>query len=290
MLTTLDHDNWQGSITDIQRSQAIEALESGQVLYFPKLNFPITTQEQSLLDANILISGKKNVSYRQDKQLVSGVSDEAKVITTQTMMQRYVDACCHLIKQLLPQYLEAIEFGRTSFRPVEVTDRKTSPRQDDSRLHVDAFPATPNQGRRILRVFTNINPSNKPRQWRLGESFPNVAARFLPQLKSQPRWQRKCLKALKITKSYRTQYDNYMLQIHDKMKLDEAYQKSVEQIRHDFPAGSTWLVFTDQVSHAAHAGQFLLEQTFYLPVHTMCNPHLAPLSVLSHGSGQNLLF
>ena len=34
----------------------------------------------------------------------------------------------------------------------------------------------------------------------------------------------------------------------------------------DLPAGSTWLTFTDQVSHAAMAGQYQFEQTFLLPV------------------------
>ena len=34
----------------------------------------------------------------------------------------------------------------------------------------------------------------------------------------------------------------------------------------DLPAGSTWMTFTDQVSHAAMAGQYQFEQTFLLPV------------------------
>ena len=33
-----------------------------------------------------------------------------------------------------------------------------------------------------------------------------------------------------------------------------------------FPAGSSWLVFTDQVLHAALGGEFALEQTFHLDV------------------------
>lgn len=47
--------------------------------------------------------------------------------------------------------------------------------------------------------------------------------------------------------------------------------------RIDFPAHSTWLVFTDHVSHAALSGQFLLEQTFYLPVDAMVAPEKSPL-------------
>lgn len=53
-----------------------------------------------------------------------------------------------------------------------------------------------------------------------------------------------------------------MLKLHDRMKADQRYQQTVLQTAFDFPAGLTWLVFTDQVSHAAMAGQYQLEQTF----------------------------
>ena len=48
----------------------------------------------------------------------------------------------------------------------------------------------------------------------------------------------------------------------------------------DFPAGSTWLAFTDQVSHAASAGQYQLEQTFLVPVQTMLDEQRSPLRIL----------
>jgi hypothetical protein len=46
------------------------------------------------------------------------------------------------------------------------------------------------------------------------------------------------------------------------------------------PTGSTWLAFTDQVSHAATAGQYQLEQAFLLPVEAMAEPERSPLRVL----------
>ena len=49
---------------------------------------------------------------------------------------------------------------------------------------------------------------------------------------------------------------------------------------HEFTPGSTWLVYTDQVSHAAMAGQYAFEQTFYLPVSGMADPSKSPLRVL----------
>ncbi len=72
-----------------------------------------------------------------------------------------------------------------------------------------------------------------------------------------------------MTKTPRSAYDALMLQLHDRMKADEAFQKDSPQSRVELPAGSTWLAFTDQVSHAATHGQYQLEQTFLLPVDAM---------------------
>jgi hypothetical protein len=71
-----------------------------------------------------------------------------------------------------------------------------------------------------------------------------------------------------------------MLQLHDLMKADNAYQRDAPQTAFDFPAGSTWMAFTDQVSHAAMAGQYQLEQTFLLPVDAMVSPERSPLRIL----------
>ena len=93
----------------------------------------------------------------------------------------------------------------------------------------------------------------------------------------------------KITKSRRSAYDHYMLQLHDQMKGDVNYQAQARQIRHDFAPGSTWVVFTDQVSHAATAGQYLLEQTFYLPVNAMMDESKSPLRTLERLTGKTLV-
>jgi hypothetical protein len=79
-----------------------------------------------------------------------------------------------------------------------------------------------------------------------------------------------------------------MLQLHDRMKADSDYQSQADQTTYDFPAGGTWMTFTDQVSHAATAGQYVLEQTFYLPVASMMNQSKSPLRVLECLTGQRL--
>jgi sporulation protein YlmC with PRC-barrel domain len=88
------------------------------------------------------------------------------------------------------------------------------------------------------------------------------------------------LEKLGITKGRRSAYDHVMLNLHDKAKLDDAYQQATPRTYFEFPAQTTWLAFTDRVMHAALAGQFLLEQTFHLPVAAMQDERSAPLRIL----------
>jgi len=155
-------------------------------------------------------------------------------------------------------------------------------------LHVDSFPSAPVQGKRILRVFSNVNPDGKCRHWRLGESFEYIAKRFLPSMPGPVWGSSRLLQWCGITKSRRSVYDHFMLQLHDRMKADLAYQSSGDQIDFEFPPGSTWIAFADQVSHAVMSGQYLLEQTFYLPVTSMLDPSRSPLQILERLSGRKL--
>ena len=156
----------------------------------------------------------------------------------------------------------------------------SSLRHDEARLHVDSFPATPVQGRRILRVFANVNPEGRARAWRVGEDFDGLAARFAPALRAPMPGTSALLHVLRLTKTRRSPYDALMLQLHDRMKEDSGYQASAPQMPVDFPAESAWIAFTDQVSHAAMSGQHQLEQTFLLPVDAMVDEQRSPLRIL----------
>ena len=79
-----------------------------------------------------------------------------------------------------------------------------------------------------------------------------------------------------------------MLQLHDAAKSDLEYQRSAPRLEVGFPAGSTWIVFTDEVVHAATAGQFAFEQTLYLDVEGMRDRSASPLAVLEDLTGRRL--
>jgi hypothetical protein len=258
------------------------------VLLLPELAFDIRWEENAHFSPSI--AAAKNVSFDPATGRLGGTAvKKAQSVQTgevdplaslSAMLRRFSAAAGSLVEALFPAYNGRLQTARASFRPAEIAGRKTTWRHDDTRLHIDSFPATPVQGRRILRVFTNVNPEGRSRSWRIGEPFEDVAQRFGGQLRMPLPFSGALLGFVGITRGRRSAYDALMLQLHDRMKADVAYQKNTPQTSIDFPAGSTWIVFTDRVSHAAMAGQYQLEQTFLLPVDAMLQPERSPLRIL----------
>ncbi|MDR3443429.1 MAG: Kdo hydroxylase family protein [Legionella sp.] len=266
------------NIEQINQEDSVNLLEEGKVLFFPEYFY--SEVAPNLLSETILDGSRKNISYDAQRKTLSAYKKDISGLDNQLtqMMQCYADFAYQLIQTALPSYIPNLQWGRTSFRPAQVSGRASSKRKDDTRLHVDSFSASPVHGLRILRVFCNVNPHNEPRIWNIGEPFPKVLERFAPQIAPYSKLKARVLKWVKTTKTLRSAYDHYMLHLHDTMKLDDAYQGQVEKIQVDFPAQSSWIVFTDHVSHAALSGQHLLEQTFYLPADKMANPECSPLN------------
>ena len=261
-------------------TSAVEALETGRVLYLPALRFQIEVHEEPLFTP-VILRGAKNVSFDPATGRLGGTTlPGAPAETLKGLMRRFCTESAALVDRLLPVYRGHVRLARASFRPAEIAGRASSWRKDDSRLHVDSFPATPSGGQRILRLFTNVNPSGRPRSWRIGEEFEAVAPRFAPRLRLPLPFSGQVLALLRLTKTRRTPYDALMLQLHDAMKADDDFQRHSRQDAVDFPAGSTWMAFTDQVGHAAMAGQYQLEQTFLLPVRAMLDESRSPLRIL----------
>lgn len=279
---------WSGPASEEAVSAALPALEAGDVLFLPDLRFDVETPE-ALLFTPAILGSSKNASYDPASGRLGGTTAAGlDAETLRGFLHRFSESASALVRRLLPAYRDCLTRGRASFRPAEIAGRQTTWRKDDTRLHVDSFPATPSGGRRILRVFRNVNPEGRARAWRLGDDFETVARRFAPQLRVPLPGVGRLLALVRVTKTPRSAYDALMLQLHDRMKADEVFQKESPQSRVDLPAGSTWLAFTDQVSHAATKGQYQLEQTFLLPVDAMGEPERSPLRILERLKGRAL--
>lgn len=268
-------------------AEAARLLERGRVVLIPDLEFEIAGFEDALY-AEISGEGVKNVSYNPATGELKGAKAEGEVREKLTAITaRYAAWAETLVREVLPAYAAELQVGRTSWRP-RAADHNLSKRKDDRRLHLDAFPSTPLQGRRILRVFRNMNPNGEARHWRVGEPMADHAARFLKAARGLAPGQATLMHALGLTKGRRTAYDQLMLQIHDRSKEDDAYQASAPCEAVDFPPGATWMVFTDGVVHAAMGGRYAFEQTFYVPVSAMVEPAASPLKTLERMTGRAL--
>ena len=272
-------------------TRGVEAVvESGRVLSFPRLAFAFADDERRFLDPKWADGQAKNVSVRWPSGELRGASGEAAdLVALKAPIVRYAEQSEAFALRLFPHYRGTLRRGNTSFRPVDVSGRARSWRQDDTRLHIDAFPSNPMHGTRLLRVFCNVNPSGEPRRWRVGERFEDHARRYLATITPPLPGSAWLMAATGITKRRRTRYDHLMLQLHDRAKADADFQATSPQARVDFAPGTTWVCFSDQVLHAAMGGQHMMEQTFYLDADALADPASSPLAVLERLTGRRLL-
>jgi hypothetical protein len=202
--------------------------------------------------------------------------------------------------ELLAPYAAGLQVDFTSFRPIEERDRNLRGRSRNDLIHVDSFPTRPARGRRILRFFTNVHP-DEPRVWQTGQTFEELALRMAldaglascatGQGGLAARIKRAVTAATRragIQSPGRSRYDQFMLRFHDYLKANMDFQRDCPKQRQEFPPGSTWIAFTDTVSHAVVSGQYALEQTFFVPVDAMVAPERSPLRILESIAGVSM--
>lgn len=263
-------------------------LETEGLIVVPDETFALTPDESGLLAADLGDGRAKNISLAPGAALrgTSAAGDDERRL--HALMTRFAAWARDLVLARAPGYGPALESGRTSFRPRAVDEAPVSARKDDRRLHVDAFASRPTGGRRILRVFANINPAGEDRVWRVGEPFEAYARHWLAGARRPWPGEAMVLQTLGLTKGRRTAYDSLMLALHDAAKLDPVYQRDAFRREVRFAPGATWIVFTDSTVHAAIAGRYALEQTFYLPLTAMVVPTASPARILERITGRTL--
>jgi hypothetical protein len=284
------HDDPVASADSASDRDLRPLLEAEGLLLVRTPSFRLTEDEIDLAGRRWDDGRSKNVSYNPGTGRIDGaVAVPATFERLRGLMARYAAWASDRLAEFFPAYSAEVEIGRTSFRPRSVLETPRSLRKDDRRLHVDAFTSQPVAGRRILRVFSNVDPSGASRDWAVGEGFEDYARRFLPRSRRLLPGEAAVLEAFTLTKSRRTDYDQIMLTMHDAAKSDRAYQRTAPRRLVSFEPGATWVAFTDQSPHAAIAGQCALEQTFYLPIEALHDPQTSPLRILERLCGAQLV-
>ncbi len=266
-------------------------LERDGVLILDTESFDLSATERVVVENHCSDGRSKNSSFNPHTGEVDGVlGGPHEVAGLKALMGRYSVWAANVVAEFFPAYSASLELGRTSLRRRSVQDEPPlSRRKDDRRLHLDAFTSQPVAGRRILRVFSNIDPSGAEREWAIAEGgFEDYARRFQTRTRRLLPGEARVMEGLSLTKSRRTHYDQIMLGMHDAAKRDRGYQQSAPRRYVSFPGGATWLAFTDQTPHAAVSGQEALEQTFYVPIEALVDPAHSPLRILERLWGELL--
>jgi hypothetical protein len=265
-------------------------LERGRILLFAGEPFELPEAERAFLLAQRQTRAgyHKNIAYRPVEDRVSGSARGTRVDAERLrdVLRLYSRRAAEFAAWLLPRYARSWRLDLASFRPEEEEGRALSPRSRNDLIHVDAFPTRPTRGDRILRLFTNINPL-EPRVWLSGGTFEEIAPRFAPlSLVDRARRDglgdllRRCARAAGLNVAVRSPYDRFMLSFHHYLKQSTAFQEGAIKSRVEFPAGATWMVFTDMVSHAVLKGRYALEQTFLVARDSLVLPDKAPIAIL----------
>lgn len=264
-------------------------LEAGNILFLPQIPFPFSNDDLQFLLAQRQTEAKnrKNIAYKPKTNSITNaalLSEEASHRLLE-VMQRYSQTVTTFLSQLLAPYASQWKLDYASFRPFQEKGRALRTRARNDLLHVDSFPTRPMNGNRILRFFTNINPSES-RFWITSHPLEILAERFggkevpFPKSTTLLRSLASAGKKMGLPISLRSPYDVFMLNLHNFLKENEEFQKTCHKDYWEFPSMSCWIVFTDQVSHAATAGQYAIEQTILVPPTALVNPDSAPLSVI----------
>jgi hypothetical protein len=271
-------------------------LEEGHILLFEQAPFPLPDAgERAALTGVRQASAAyhKNISYRPGEDRVKGIAkgggDEEAV---RRVLRNYSQNAIRLLTELFPFYASRWKLDFASFRPVEERGRPLSLRARNDLIHVDAFPTRPTNGSRILRVFTNVNPTIS-RWWITTDTFEVLAPRLAMDAglggiaagthspwRAAARGLAALARRLGFAREERSPYDRFMLGFHHYLKANAAFQTGCPKHRWEFPPGSTWMVFTDMVPHAVESGQFALEQTVIVPREALVRPDVAPITVL----------
>lgn len=286
-MTQLLHVDLAGSADTYCR-----ALEDGAILFLAQTPLAWGAGDRdALLACDTLPLTHKNISYRRDDDRLAGTGGRRDSL--RLLMRSYVDQMTALLAHLLAPYAHCWRVETSSYRPQEEAVRALSWKTRNDLLHVDAFPSRPTNGDRILRVFTNLHPT-RARCWITTETFDALVGRLLargavPAL-APPRgsslWhsvRRRLVPyapAALAPLARRSPYDAFMLRLHDHLKADAQFQASAPKQRWEFPPGSSWILFTDFVPHAALSGQFALEQTYIVPRAALLQPEKAPVNIL----------
>jgi hypothetical protein len=277
-----------------------ERLERGEVIHYPICPFALPEGDdlRFLLEQSLGSRAHKNISYDPHANTAAGFryQSNAQATRLRDLLATFAQTATRWLAAVLPRYATAWQLDRVSFRPEEEATRRLRLTARNDLLHIDAFPSRPTNGYRILRLFTNINPT-EPRVWVTSDPFAKLLARYgqeagLPSAGGSSLVQRVrqgVLGVFRPGKKPRSAYDSFMLRFHNFLKQNERFQERCPKRYWQFEPGSAWLVLTDTASHAALRGRYALEHSYFIAPQTLALPDESPPVLLERACGMRVL-
>jgi hypothetical protein len=278
-------------------------VERGEIVRLDASSIPLPREEDLafLRDELPKKLSRKNVSWYPTAGL-TGIEDTALAARTARILEERNAAVCAALERLVPRFTKGWTVGTSSFRPFEEQGRGLKAHASNELVHVDAGAYGATHGGRILRFFTNVN-TTADRVWATHGTFAELYQAYgaqaglgaLGSLEPGPldRARSAVLRAFgraglkKANVLDGSPYDRAMRRFHNFMKDTPAFQQDAARARElRFPPMSSWMCFTDTVSHACRSGQYALVDTFIVPLESCRLQASAPYYVLTRPSSE----
>lgn len=282
-------------------SAPAERLERGDLLIFDPspIPGPIAGDRSFLCEQRLHDHAARQIGYDPHLDRVYGFArrDAAQGQRLRDVLVRCAAQATAWLAQAMPAYAAASELAQVAFHPEEEATRKLRQLDRNDLLHIDAAWPGPSRGRRLLRLYMNLHPTD-PRVWQTSLTFAEVIARYgaevgLAPTPSSPWWRplrHGLLRLLQSQHSSESSFDAFVQRLHDFLKSNEHFQERAPKKCWRFPPGSSWLVFTDGICHAELRGRCVLEFAFLIADEGLACPELSPNSLFlqAHARFQGL--
>jgi hypothetical protein len=268
--------------------QAAEArLERGELLFLHAAPFALpTADDHAFLLRQQPDARHKHVVHDPRTGAVTGrAPGEGEDGRLEAILAGFSKAVRGWLAAALPGYAGGLEPDRVTFRSLEEATRRLRRNARNDLLHVDAFPDRPARGRRILRVFVNVHPTEErvwattlPLSQLLGQLGGRVHASSAGWLHL---WGARLLDRFRPQQRRHEDSDVFMLRLHDYMKHKVEFQLRAPRRLWKFPPGAVWLAMTDACCHAELRGRYALEHSFFVAPEVLVCPEMAPARLVA---------
>ena len=296
MLATFTREQW----TSAGPSTVSDELERGRIVLFPEcpIELPSADDLDFLRREMPKLLSSKNISYHPEADNVNGIKGDPETRTrVHRLLKDNATRVQAFLRRIMPDLTKNWKVGTSSFRPLQEKGRNLSAHASNELVHVDAGAYGATHGDRILRFFTNVNPA-EDRVWVSKGALPELYERFgrdagvrtgatktfdegfLDRLRTGA--------ATALSTVFPTArmldsspYDRAMRRFHNFMKDTPSFQATPEGHREfRFKPFTSWMVFTDMVSHACIEGQHAFVDTFVIPLESCRLADLTPIQIL----------